>query len=537
MNPQVHSCTRPHSSQLVDCSTPLDFAASQTPTVLWTFNTETNQVERSYEGTLEAVNERAQLMDRAISRMIIGDEKQRVDGLISISADPEAVNQFTFLAAAKAKIPVVGTGGTSLGKAAGDLGCDVVGNSGGSVSTTIETKALSFTASLASFWGLPYDPLVSYPQLHSILAACLPVFVAVVLAKEAWRKALALGISDWWLARQTHATFTGLSDIANALPVVVAVVTASQVGRLGEAGLLSGVLAGMLACGAGGSEEGTGSESTVLAGALTGLLAGWLSRQLLVATAKSLWVPATASSIITAGAAGLSAGLGGRLLIRRPCAWVSDTFRSILLYLEAPVVVGNDAGGGRGGVAGISAFQWALALAVGPGVTYGSQRGLYHVVLLPLILFEMERGDPSFLGAVDYCSLCLVSAGVTVATWLLPLPPDHPGNGGRDPRPLARRGAYTNLVWGDFVEACYPLVQHSVFLTGAAYAASTLSTAVLLQEGGRSSAYMPAPLSLWLASHVEEGEGSAWRASLIAFGLPFSATLLRNGWHRFGGWE
>lgn len=188
-------------------------------------------------------------------------------------------------------------------------------------------------------------------------------------------------------------------------------------------------------------------------------------------------------------------------------------------------------------MAGISAFQWALALAVGPGVTYGSQRGLYHVVLLPLILFEMERGDPSFLGAVDYCSLCLVSAGVTVATWLLPLPPDHPGNGGRDPRPLARRGAYTNLVWGDFVEACYPLVQHSVFLTGAAYAASTLSTAVLLQEGGRSSAYMPAPLSLWLASHVEEGEGSAWRASLIAFGLPFSATLLRNGWHRFGGWE
>lgn len=186
-------------------------------------------------------------------------------------------------------------------------------------------------------------------------------------------------------------------------------------------------------------------------------------------------------------------------------------------------------------------FQWTVALVVGPGMTYGAQVGLYHLLFLPLILFEMAKGQPSFLGAVDWCSLCLVSGGITSATWLLPLPSYHPSNGGRDPRPLARRGAYTNLMWGDFVEACYPLFQGQGFLTGVVYVASWVSTALLLRDGGRSSAYLPLVLSWWLACEEggEEGKGwwvsRVWWASVVAFGLPFAATLLRNGWVRVMG--
>lgn len=174
-------------------------------------------------------------------------------------------------------------------------------------------------------------------------------------------------------------------------------------------------------------------------------------------------------------------------------------------------------------------------------MTYGSQVGVYHLLFLPLILFEMEKGQPSFLGAVDWCSLCLISGGITSATWLVPLASYNPSsNGGVDPRPLARRGAFINLMWGDFVEACYPFFQGQVFLTGVVYVASWGSTALLLREGGRSSAYLPVVLSWWLG--VEKGEGGregwecrVWWASVVAFGVPFVAVVVRNGWVRVTG--
>jgi len=551
--PLAHALTRISSSllptnkqQLVECSAPLDFAASQTPTVLWTLNPQTKQIERSFEGTLDGVNERAQLVDRLISRMIIGDEKQRVDGLVSISSDPDAVNQYAFLAAAKTQIPVVGTGGTSLGKAAGELNCNVVGNSGGSVSTTIETKALSFAASLAGVWKLNYEPSVPRPHLHGILGACLPAFVAVVIANKLSRDLQGTHFLNWLTHGATAAAGTAAPlDISGVLPVVAAVVTASQVAQMGETAVLAGVVAGVLACGCSSSNSsssrGGEGEGTVLLGILTGWVAGWLCRWFLVKTAKSLWVPATASSIITAGATGLIAALVGRLVFRWPCAWVSEGVKKVLVYVEAasPLVALVAESSSRGRT--ISVFQWLVALVVGPGIIYGSQVGIYHLLFLPLILFEMEKGQPSFLGAVDWCSLCLISGGITSATWLLPLPAYHPSSGGGDPRPLARRGAFINLMWGDFVEACYPLFQGQVFLTGVVYVSSWVSTALLLREGGRSSAYLPVVLSWWLG--VEQGgreggggwECGVWWASVVAFGLPFVAVIVRNGWVRVMG--
>ena len=485
--------------------------------------------------------------------MIIGDEKQRIDGLISISSDPDAVNQYTFLAAAKTQIPVVGTGGTSLGKAAGELECNVVGNSGGSVSTTIETKALSFTASLAGVWKLTYEPSVPRPRLHGILGACLPAFVAVTVANKVLKDLQGTRFLKWWTSGGGAAAADGGPplDISGVLPVIASVVTASQVAQMGETAALAGVVAGVLACSrssGSGSNSSEEADGTVLAGIMTGWVAGWLCRWFLVKTARSLWVPATASSIITAGATGLIAALVGRLVFRRPCAWLSEGVQKALFFLEAasPLVVAaaprSSSSSSSRSRRRISIFQWLVALVVGPGMTYGSQGGGYHLLFLPLILFEMEKGQPSFLGAVDWCSLCLISGGITTATWLLPLPTSHPRNGGVDPRPLAKRGAYTNLMWGDFVEACYPFFQGQLFLTGVVYMASWVSTALLLREGGRSSAYLPVVLSWWLGSEggTERGNEGGWEcrvwwASVVAFGLPFMAVMVRNGWVRMMG--
>ncbi len=511
---------------LVDCEAPLDFAASDTASVLWTLNEKTQQIERAMEGTLDAVNGVAQRMDKRIAAMVVGDEPVRVHGLVSISSDPDAVNMTTFLAAAKAKIPIVGTGGTSLGKAAGEMGCTVVGNSGGSVSTTVQSKALSFTASLAATWGLVYDPTTPLPNFQGILGACLPAFVAVVLANKALQDLQGTRLLGWVLPpKETKAVL----DVSGTLPIAVAVVTASQVAKMGETALLAGVVAGVLACGGGSAGGGT-----VLTGLVVGAMAGWLCRQVLVLTAKSLWVPATASSIVTAGASGLLAALVGKLAVAPLCTLAADVLHMALAWLERPPRGGDSVG----------AQQWLVAVLVGPAMTWGSQVGYYHLVWLPLILFEMERGQPSFLGAVDWCSLCLVSGGITAATVLLPLPDYHPSSRqAGDSKALAQRGAYTNLVWGDFVEACYPFFQGDWFLTAVVYLSSIVSTAWLLHDGCRSSAYLPAPVSLWLAMGAEEGtpswrvwESKAWAAALVAFGGPFVATLTRSMLVRFTRW-
>lgn len=63
--------------------------------------------------------------------------------------------------------------------------------------------------------------------------------------------------------------------------------------------------------------------------------------------------------------------------------------------------------------------------------------------MLPAILLEMEGGMPSFLGALDLCTLVLVSAGVCLGHLAVPV---H-----RHMTPLARRGATINLLFGDFV--------------------------------------------------------------------------------------
>ncbi|CAE7741650.1 unnamed protein product, partial [Symbiodinium microadriaticum] len=53
-------------------------------------------------------------------------------------------------------------------------------------------------------------------------------------------------------------------------------------------------------------------------------------------------------------------------------------------------------------------------------MNFGSRRGWYHQFFLPLILVEMEHASMSFLGALDWLTLCMTGAGACAAQWLLP---------------------------------------------------------------------------------------------------------------------
>lgn len=61
-------------------------------------------------GSLTTVNNRASLIDRRISQMVLGDDKVQVHGLVACSVDVDGVNKATLEAAKKMGIPVVGTG-------------------------------------------------------------------------------------------------------------------------------------------------------------------------------------------------------------------------------------------------------------------------------------------------------------------------------------------------------------------------------------------------------------------------------------------
>lgn len=84
-------------------------------------------------------------------------------------------------------------GGSSLGQAI-SRGVKVIGNSGGSVATTTQSRAFSFAASLAGYWGMPFHPDLSM-EVHpvSVLGACVPVFITVMLVSQAFQGRSVVG--------------------------------------------------------------------------------------------------------------------------------------------------------------------------------------------------------------------------------------------------------------------------------------------------------------------------------------------------------
>ena len=134
--------------QLISCEVPLDRASLASRSELWTLASSAALTQRA-KGTLGEVNAAAEACDQELAAAI---ERGEVGALLLVSADVAAtgVNRRALAAAVRARVPVCGTGGASLGLAA-EAGARLLEVSG-SVGTTSHTRAIAVSATLARHW-------------------------------------------------------------------------------------------------------------------------------------------------------------------------------------------------------------------------------------------------------------------------------------------------------------------------------------------------------------------------------------------------
>jgi hypothetical protein len=241
--------------------------------------------------------------------------------------------------------------------------------------------------------------------------------------------------------------------------------------------------------------------------ALGGLLAGWIvaffEEQLLYFCIRYGNVPATMTNLLTTGLVGIFVAIVMTPLVPI-LAQLTDFYR-YLISLVVTECTENE---------GLEQVRLLGLSLVGALFCYGSKIGWYHSYFLPLILLEMELGDPAFLGAMDQLTLVLVSAGICTGTLVAEL---FERSNTKDDTWFLVRGLSINLFCGDFVEACYPFMEKNLLVSMGGYVASSFSVA-LLSAQCKSSAYLPFPVSIWLADDTT-------RMSLVS-GIAFGIALV-----------
>lgn len=447
---------------------------------------ENGGVQASDEATLREVNEQAKVLDAKLADLI---ENGEIDGVMMMSSDPKGVNAASTKAMANTKIPVVGTGGTSMSNTQ-MAGAKVISASG-TTGTTNRTRAVAFTSALAKDWKLKYMPVIGSSSaggsevlsgniwkrvnFRGIMMAALPGFIAMALS----------------LALSKIPGLSGLEDVFNmligALPVLIAAIAAKQISGLDEVGIVAGIVAGVMSA-AGG----------VLGGLVAGILAGVLAYYIITLCFK--WkVPGTTANIAAGGIAGLVAGFVGMYMIAPVALWAGD---GVKWLIEAAL---NFSPLLAGAVAGL--LIWPAIIG-----------GVYHAAILPIVLIEMEATGFSFLGAVDMCGLVMVSAGITLANIVFPRE--------KSDRTVAAPGFLINMVFGTFVEAAYPFMFSNKLVFAGALIASTISSAFIGLLGVKGIAYVPSFIAPTMAN---EGKGFAFAlCMIIALVVAFIITALAN---------
>lgn len=466
--------------QFVGASSSMDGVSDSTPADLWVLRGGQPSVAAS--GALSEVNEAARESDARIAESIDAGE---IDGLILMSCDPADTNALAIAAAARAGIPAAGTGGTSIA-AVQAAGVNVVGASG-TTGTTSTTRAVSYVSALARAWGLKYRPVLGSAagatvtndpawkriSIRGIMVGSIPAFISL---------ALVLAFSKIPGLEALEAIFTLLID---SLPVVVAAVAARKVSGLDEVGLVAGAVAGIL------SAPG-GLLGGLVGGILAGLLASFLIRWTL-----GMRFPATTANIVTGAIGGLAPGLLVYYLLAPFTSilglWVKDSIEWALAV--SPVLAGALAG----------AAMWPAIMG-----------GVYHSVILPLVLLEMGQKGHSFFGAVDMVSLVMVSLGITVANVILPRTSGE--------RALAGSGAAVNFFFGTFVESSYPFMFGDKRVFAAAIVAATAGGAVVGLSAVEATAY----LSVFIAPFVSTNALGLVAAMATSFLIAGGMTLIAN---------
>jgi len=469
--------------EFIGAASSMDNISQDAKASLYTLG-EDGSISKGEQSTLSEVNEQAKQEDEKLAQKIRDDE---IDGVVMMSCDPNGVNSESVKAMAEKKIPVVGTGGTSMAHAQ-KAGANVISASG-TTGTTNRTRAISFAVVLAKEWGLKYRPVIGSSSsggaiegsiwkrinLRGIMLASLPGFIAM---------ALLLALSRIPAFEPLGAGF-GL--LIGALPVMIAAIAAKQVSGLDEVGIIAGIVAGILA-----------RDGGILGGLAAGILAGIFSYYAITFCFK--WkVPGTTANIAAGGLAGLVAGLIGMFLLVPVALWAGNGIRwliDVALSFNATLA---------GAVAGL--LIWPAIMA-----------GVYHAAILPIVLLEMEVAGFSFLGAVDMTGLVMVSAGITLANVIFPRD--------RGDIAVALPGFLINMGFGTFVEAAYPFMFSNKLVFAGALIAASVSGALVGMLGVMGTAYVPSILAPGLAN---EGKVLSFAlCMLVALVVAFIITAIAN---------
>lgn len=434
--------------QFIGTSQSMDTVKEDAPARLYTLGVD-GSLAVSDEETLASINDKAKKYDEELAAKI---ESGEINGMMLMSCDPKGANKEAIQAAAKAGIPVCGTGGTSMADTQA-AGCRVIAASG-TTGTTNRTRAISAISAFSKEWNIKFTPVIGNTgssqvqqgsvwkriNFRGIMMASMPGFIAMALC----------------LALSKIPGLGGLEEVFNTLvgilPIIVAAVAAKQISGMDEVGLIAGIVAGSMASGGG-----------LVGGLIAGIVAGVLVYYISTFCFKHK-VPGTTTNIAAGGIGGLVAGLLG-------------------MYAIAPValVIGNSIKG---------AIDWALAynpilagLIAGFAIWFAIMGGVYHAAILPIVLLEMESQGFSFLGAIDLMSLVMVCAGVQLAAII------KPSNEGE--RTVAIPNIFINLAFGTFVEAAYPFMFASKKVFAAVIAAASLSGLMVGFFNVKCTAYVP----------------------------------------------
>ncbi|EHB65779.1 hypothetical protein [Paenibacillus lactis] len=439
--------------QFIAAGVSMDAAKETTPAALYSWSSSQGAPVIIAEGTLQQVNQAAERLDREIAEQI---ELGEIDGVIVMSADPEGSNRHAVEACAKYKLPVTGTGGTSMAMIQAK-GVHVIAASG-TTGTTNRTRAVTFVTSLSKHWRIPYRPVIGTAQASSssgsgssaspwrrinirgMMMASLPGFIGMALV----------------LAVSKIPGLSALSEVFDlmikALPVILAAIAAKQVSELDEVSIVAGIVAGIL------SVEG-GIIGGIIGGIGAGIIVHYLFRKCVE------WrFPATTVNIVAGGISGLIAGLIVYFLIAPIALSAGEGIRTLIetLVSWSPVMAGLIAG-----------------LLIWPAII----GGVYHAAILPIVLLEMETTSNSFLGAVDMVGLVMVSAGITLANMIAPRDKGEAA--------VAAPGFAMNMGFGTFVEAAYPFMFSNKLVFAGAIASAGLGGMLVGLFGVRGTAYVP----------------------------------------------
>jgi len=463
----------------VAASTSLDHVTEKTNATLWTQTSEGPIAGETV--TLEQANKLAEVESDKIAAAILNGE---VDGLIMVSADPKKLNKNVIKAAAEKKIPVAGTGGTSMADAR-SLGAKVVSASG-TTGTTNRSRAVGYVSAFASEWKTKYSPVIGKTtevdtgniwkriNLRSIMMSSLPGFIAMALI-------LAIGKIPFL----TPSVGPLFDKLVGALPVLVAVIAAKQVSGLDEVGIVAGIVAGVLSV-----------DGGILGGIVGGIGAGILASYLLKWSFRMRF-PATTASLVAGAISGLVSGILVYFILAPITLWIGNGIRTLIdaAIAFSPILAGAVAG-----------------LLIWPAII----GGVYHAAILPIVLLEMEQTGYSFLGAVDMTGLVMVSAGITLANIIAPREKSEAS--------IALPGFLVNIGFGTFVEAAYPFMFADKKVFGTALFAAMVSGAMVGIFDARGTAYVPSIVAPGLSNNPL---GFA-AAMLAAMGIACVLTIFFN---------